>query len=175
MNGRTLMSLACGVAALCAAPVSTAARDGSAAQQRLEFSVGYTSPHALAGLHVDGGVPALRIARVRLTPAAAQRVARVPGIRFVQQVRRRKQAAEPALQLATGKSVPWEWQFTAVDENSVPEVVLRAASSVTIAVLDTGADLSAPDIAAKNPVTFSARTGTSDVRDTAGHGTFVAA
>jgi subtilisin family serine protease len=53
--------------------------------------------------------------------------------------------------------------------------VQRAASSVTIAVVDTGADVSAPDNAARNPTTFTPRTGTADVRDNVGHGTFVAA
>jgi subtilisin family serine protease len=53
--------------------------------------------------------------------------------------------------------------------------VLRAASGITIAVIDTGADASAPDIADKHPVTYDARSRTSDVADTNGHGTFVAA
>jgi subtilisin family serine protease len=56
----------------------------------------------------------------------------------------------------------------------VPDSVLRSAASITIAVIDTGADVLAPDIAAKSPVTWSTRTGTSDVRDVNGHGTFVA-
>jgi subtilisin family serine protease len=43
-----------------------------------------------------------------------------------------------------------------------------------IAVVDTGADLSAPDLAAKSPRTFNVRTGRRDVTDTNGHGTFVA-
>ena len=46
---------------------------------------------------------------------------------------------------------------------------------MTIAVVETGADVSAPDLAAKRPVAFNPRTRTSDVRDTVGHGTLVAA
>jgi subtilisin family serine protease len=45
---------------------------------------------------------------------------------------------------------------------------------VTIAVVDTGADVAAPDIAAKAPSTWNTRTGSADVRDPNGHGTFVA-
>src|SRR5207302_1815628 len=51
--------------------------------------------------------------------------------------------------------------------------VLRAASAVTIAVVDTGADVTAPDIAAKSPVMWNVTGPT--VADTVGHGTFVAA
>ncbi len=87
----------------------------------------------------------------------------------------RTDAAEPGLQTASGKSAAWEWQFNAVHEDDVPDWVLRAASSITIAVIDTGADVNAPDIAAKNPVVISPRTGSTDVRDAIGHGTFVAA
>ena len=102
-------------------------------------------------------------------------LSRLPGIRFVERVAERTNAAEPGLQAATAKGTPWEWQFTAAREDRVPDWVERAASSVTIAVVDTGADVSAPDIAAKNPTTYSPRTGTAEVRDTVGHGTFVAA
>ena len=120
-------------------------------------------------------VPALRIARVRLAAGSASRLSAAPGIRFVQRVTQRTNASEPGLQAASGHDAAWEWQFTAAHEDAVPDWVLRAASSVTIAVVDTGADLSAPDIAAKNPVVFSPRTGGTDVRDAIGHGTFVAA
>jgi subtilisin family serine protease len=41
-------------------------------------------------------------------------------------------------------------------------------------VIDTGADLGAPDLAAKDPAAYNTRTGTGDVSDTNGHGTFVA-
>ena len=38
--------------------------------------------------------------------------------------------------------------------NEVPEEILRAASTVKIAVIDTGADVTHPDLAAKNPETW---------------------
>ena len=102
-------------------------------------------------------------------------MSRLAGIRFVDRVARRADAAEPGLQTVTGKDTAWEWQFAATHEDAVPDWVLRAASAITIAVVDTGADLSAPDIESKGPVSFSPRTGATDVRDTMGHGTFVAA
>jgi subtilisin family serine protease len=68
----------------------------------------------------------------------------------------------------------WEWQYHAIHEDAVPAEVMRAAASVQIAVIDTGADLTAPDIAAKSPQTYNTRTGNGDVRDVNGHGTFVA-
>jgi len=51
--------------------------------------------------------------------------------------------------------------------------VLEAAAAITIAVVDTGADIHAPDLAAKSPATWSVLRHTSDVTDYQGHGTFV--
>jgi len=181
MKGRVLASFACLVMVLCASGTASACRDGAATNRVGDFSVGYASPGALrtavAAQHtrVVRVLPALRIAQIRLAVSAAAQLSRQPGIRFVERVATRTDAAEPGLQAVTGKSAALEWQFTATHEDEVPDWVLRAASSVTIAVVDTGADLSAPDLAAKSPVSFSPRTGTADVRDTVGHGTFVAA
>jgi subtilisin family serine protease len=52
--------------------------------------------------------------------------------------------------------------------------VLGAAASIRIAIIDTGADVAAPAIAARSPKTYNVRTGTSSVADANGHGTFVA-
>jgi thermitase len=181
MKRRACVLFACGVAALCATATASACRFGGGAPQVVDYSVGYASLDAFrtaaAREHatVAARVPSLRVAQVRLARNAAAPLSRLPGIRFVQPVAKRFDAAEPALQAAVGTSSAWEWQFTAAHEDAVPDRVLRAASDVTIAVIDTGADLAAPDIAAKNPITFSPRTGTPDVRDSVGHGTFVAA
>jgi subtilisin family serine protease len=177
MTGRIVVTFACAATALCAAASSPAHTfDGASAQA--EYSVGYTTPQALraaAGTAVDSRIRALRIARVRLAPKDASRVAKRPGIRFVQRVTKRVSQTEPGLQAVLGKSSAWEWQFAAARVDSVPDSVLRAASAVTIAVIDTGADLGAPDIAAKSPVVYGQRSRNSDVRDNVGHGTFVAA
>ena len=68
-----------------------------------------------------------------------------------------------------------QWQYAAIGADRVPDDVARAAAAYTIAVIDTGADLDAPDLAAKSPAAWSIRSGSSDVADRNGHGTFVAA
>lgn len=66
------------------------------------------------------------------------------------------------------------WQLQATHTTGVPADVLHEAAAVTIGIVDTGADVTAPELAARNPATWNTRTGTTDVRDTNGHGTFVA-
>ncbi|HET7146596.1 MAG TPA: S8 family serine peptidase [Gaiellaceae bacterium] len=73
-----------------------------------------------------------------------------------------------------GAATAYEWQYAATNADQVPDEVLRAASRITIAVVDTGADLAAPDLAAKAPRTYNARSGRGAVVDANGHGTFVA-
>ena len=79
----------------------------------------------------------------------------------------------PAPVLAAGVSA-FEWQLQATQESAVPDAVLQAASSVRIAVIDTGADLTAPALAAVHPLAHDAITGATLVTDANGHGTFVA-
>ena len=73
--------------------------------------------------------------------------------------------------LATGGS---GWQLSAIDESSVPSSVLHAAAHVEIAVVDTGADLTVPELGVRAPGAYDVLTRTADVRDPNGHGTFVA-
>jgi hypothetical protein len=177
MTGRIVVTFACAATALCAV-ASSPARTFDGAFAHAEYNVGYTTPQALraaVGTGVESRIRALRIARVRLAPEDASRVAKRPGIRFVQRVTQRVDQTEPGLQAVLGKSSAWEWQFAAARVDTVPDSVLRAARAVTIAVIDTGADLGAPDIAAKSPVAYGQRSQSSDVRDNVGHGTFVAA
>jgi serine protease len=89
-------------------------------------------------------------------------------------LRARRAATEPALSAHPAFRAPYEWQFQATHANAVPASVLRAAAAVTIAIIDSGADLSAPDIAAKRPQTFNVLSGDATVKDRVGHGTFVA-
>src|SRR5919201_2087331 len=144
------------------------------------YAVGFSSHPTLAAA-VDGQgtvvrlVHAIRVAEVRSADRDfTARVRRSPGIRFVQLVRPRESAIEPALVTPPGFATPFEWQFGVVDEELVPQSVLRAAAAVTIAIIDTGADLTAPDLAAKQPRAYNLRLGNADVRDVNGHGTFVA-
>jgi subtilisin family serine protease len=139
------------------------------------ITVGYSTPAALQGLHVVFRIDPLRAAEVSGASAAQLRAR--PGIRWVQPTSARLVAAVPQLILTPAQTnvedVP-EWEFPATHSNLVPKWVTRAAASVTIAVIDTGADLTAPDLAAKSPVTYSVVTGDATVTDAIGHGTFVA-
>jgi subtilisin family serine protease len=153
---------------------------GAGASARPLLAVGYTSPSALRAVvagraEVVRAYPRLHIATVRAASAGfAAAARRTPGIRYIERVRPRVSAAEPALFGATAVGAPFEWQYAAAHVDTVPAATLRAASAVTIAVIDTGADLAAPDLAAKAPRTYNVHTGGADVRDTIGHGTFVA-
>jgi subtilisin family serine protease len=149
-----------------------------------EASIGYSSPADLNSAlarnpaRIVRRLPALRVVQVRPagdTASFAARVAALRGIRFVQELAARRDRIEPALALASGRPLPWEWQYAVTREDSIDPAILRAASAITIAVIDTGADVTAPDLAAKNPTVYNERSSTSDVRDTVGHGTFVAA
>jgi len=152
----------CAVAlALLLAPAVPAAR---------VVSVGYDSPAALRGLHVLAALPALHVAEVSTTDLAGLRAR--PGIRFVQTTVPRHHLGGSIVVAPTALAA--EWEFTATRSNLVPAAVQRAAASITIAVVDTGADLSAPEIAAKSPTTYNSVTGKDQVSDDTGHGTFVA-
>jgi subtilisin family serine protease len=160
-----LSCIAATVATLSVVPIATADR---------VVSVGYRTPAALHGLHLVANVAALRTAEVRVPNARAERALRSrPGIRYAQRVVSRVQADAPAVPSSAVLAVP-EWQWTAVHANLVPAWVQQAAHSVTIAVVDTGADVLAPSLAAKSPMTWDAATGVSTVSDSVGHGTFVA-
>jgi serine protease len=82
----------------------------------------------------------------------------------------RESLGEPAL-VPAGGLVP-EWQWPATRSDLVPAWVQRAASRITIAVVDTGFDPNAPDLRAKQPTVFDVTGG--DGVDVVGHGTFVA-
>ena len=101
-------------------------------------------------------------------------VSALPGITFVSGLRVRSFQSEPALLSSFRPGLPYEWQYVATRTNEVPDRVLRAAAGVKIAVIDTGADLSHPDLAAKDPETWDVVKKRTDVRDLNGHGTFVA-
>jgi len=130
-------------------------------------TVGYATPSSLHGLRVVSRIPELHTAEIRLSGRGAEyRLRARPGLRFVEHVRIRRHAGAPP--------VPAEWQWTATHADLVPSWVLAAAAGKTIAIVDTGADLTAPTLAAKNPVAFDVVTGSADVHDVVGHGTFVA-
>jgi subtilisin family serine protease len=79
-------------------------------------------------------------------------------------------ALAAALAVASGSG----WQLKAIDDAAIPSGVLHASAHVEIAVIDTGADLSVAEIAARTAGTHDVRTGSANVHDANGHGTFVA-
>ena len=122
-------------------------------------------------------LPALRVIEVRPrgdVERYAARLAAEPGIVGVERVAPRRSLVEPAL-VAAPAGVPLQWQYSAVHADQVSPEIAQAAAKLTIAVIDTGADLGAPDLAAKAPLVHSVRAGSPDVTDRNGHGTFVAA
>jgi hypothetical protein len=160
-----------------------AALAGSATAAVPRFSIGYSSEPALeaAVARAHGTVvrrlPTLHIAEVQPQGPPlrfAARIACLPGIRTVEPVAARVVRAEPALAARLANGLPLEWAFEATQSDAVPVSILVAAGAFTIAVVDTGADLTAPDLAAKTPTGFNIRNGSTDVRDGNGHGTFVA-
>lgn len=158
----------------CLAAALLAFMPGRAAAADRLLSVGYRTPAALHGLTVVERIPALRTAEVRVSGARAERALRArPGIRFVQRVVARYHAGDPSLPASSSATVP-EWQWSAVHEDQVPAWVLNQAARITIAIVDTGADVTVPSLASKSPVTWNVVTGTAAVSDTVGHGTFVA-
>jgi subtilisin family serine protease len=173
-----------GIAALVAAGTiaTTPGRSVSTRVSTGQLSVGYTTEAALArALRPTDAVvvrklKALRIVELRVPDGArvAAQLRGAPGIRFVETPKARVSVAEPALSVASVSSSALEWHYRAIRSDAVPEAVLRAASSIQLAVIDTGADLTAPDLAAKAPDAYNTRTANGDVRDVNGHGTFVA-
>jgi len=121
-------------------------------------------------------LPDVRSVEVRPTDVRifAAGVSRLSGITSVETPEPRFSASEPGLTAMYSAGVPYQWQYTATRVSAVPDAVLRAAAGVKIAIVDTGADVTAPDLAAKTPETYNIFNGSTDVRDYHGHGTFVA-
>jgi subtilisin family serine protease len=182
---RLITAAAVALSAFAASAGAASASSGeaeTAAWPRGLAVVQYSSPQALAAAlarapaQVVRRVPALGVAEVRPHGGVgrfAALVSQLPGIVRVDSVVTRASAVEPALAPAPNGAV-LQWQYAATHAQNVPDAILRAASAITVAVIDTGADLSAPDIAAKRPAAWSVRSGSATVDDANGHGTFVA-
>ena len=176
----------CGIAVLATFVITGAAMPGSSRNAPAASAVGsaavsYTSEGALQQAlqrhpaRVVRRIPALRVAELRPVGDVARfslEIAREPGITHVEGTATRQSAAEPSL--TASPDAAFQWQYAATHADVVPEAVIHAAAGITIAVIDTGADLAAPDIAAKAPLTYNVRTKGAAVSDPNGHGTFVA-
>src|ERR687888_1082353 len=156
----------CAVAVLAALGLPGAVAPAKASAPK-RLVVAYRSTAELARLDV-------RV--VRRIPALHSAVVEAPGGLEGQApvLRRALTVDSPALAPTYQPGVAWEWQWDAANMNAVPDSVERAAGRVTIAVIDSGADVNAPDLAHKVPQTWSVLSRSQRVRDTLGHGTFVA-
>jgi subtilisin family serine protease len=169
------------IVATAGAAMPESARHSEQPQSTASAVVSYTSEPALRRAlarhpaRVVRTIPALGVAEVR--PAAdlagfSRELAREPGITHIERTTGRYSRAEPSL--ATSPDNAFQWQYAATHADVIPAAVTQAAAQMTIAVIDTGADLAAPDLAAKAPLSYSVRTKRAAVTDPNGHGTFVA-
>ena len=168
-------------AALClTAAAGHPATSGPARHTRQTVEVRYTSRAALRRAvaarpaELVRLVAPLRVAELRPSRAAgayARQIRRAAGIAGARLTVPRRPVD---LQQASADDVAGEWQYYSVGVERVPRWVAAAAARLTIAVVDTGADVTSPALAHKVRGTYNARTGRRRVRDTNGHGTFVA-
>lgn len=178
------ISGAIAAAFLLAGPASPAVDQGTrTAWPQGSAVVSYTGERALESAlarhpaAVIRRLPALNVVEVRPRGDVgryAARLAAEPGIVGVERTAPRRSLVEPAL-VAAPAGEPFQWQYAAVHADQVSPQIEEAAARLTIAVIDTGADLSAPDLAAKSPLTHSVLVRGTGVTDRNGHGTFVAA
>lgn len=165
----------------------------SASAHRSEFTpgkwpsdtvlIGYSSEQALEtalrgrNARVVARVPTLHTVAVDPSGDAASfasDLAGAGGIDFVQAPVPRRHFVEPGLAPAAVPGGSYQWQYALTGADRVPDRIARSAAGVRIAVVDSGADLSAPDLEAKRPLTYNAVNNSRDVADPVGHGTFVA-
>ena len=173
--GRLALPLVLGVILL-----ATSAAAGQAQTGGRVVLVGYKTPAALRGaLDASGGrllrqLPQIRVAVVQVPAAGGTATLRgSAGIGYVADPVERRQLAEPALAPAAVPGGAYEWQYAATHLDQLSAADLAAAAPITIAVIDSGADMTAPDLAAKSPAAWSVLYGSTDVSDVVGHGTFV--
>ncbi len=116
-------------------------------------------------------IPALRVAEVRPTGDTTRYIRslrRASGIVAARPAVARAEADAPGLTLGVvstpaGGAYEWQWYATGVDR--VPAAILAAAARTTIAIVDTGADLSTPALAGKVRAAYDVRSGSSSVAD----------
>jgi subtilisin family serine protease len=176
------VALALWLAALCGA--STTSTGNHSRWNRIELV--YASPGALRRALRANPARVLRL----LTPLHAAEVRplgdaqaylrairRMPGISAARPVIDQSASSDQEHTLGatpTPYGEAYEWQYYATGVDRVPPTVLAAARDITIGVVDTGADLTAPDLSGRIVGVYNARTGAQNVTDLNGHGTFVA-
>ena len=127
-----------------------------------------------SGATVRQRIPQLGAVTIDVPAVAATRVAealrRRGDVRDVAPVRQRRVHAVP-------NDPAWATaQSSYLSQVNAPAAwdVTHGSADVLIAVVDSGVDVNHPDLSAKIAGAYNAVTGTADVTDTVGHGTFVA-
>jgi subtilisin family serine protease len=118
---------------------------------------------ALGALAGRAPSPARLVAALRVDPRVA----------YVEPDLRLRVSAEPFDAVDPDIGRPYTWAYGAV--NAGPAIAAAGGGSARlVAVIDTGADETHPDLAANLVPGIDSRDGSADVRDFLGHGTFVA-
>jgi subtilisin family serine protease len=157
---------------------SIAARDG-----RTRLLVGARSHDDLPAVHAAlrrlGARPEVfeTIGVVAATvTSGADAVARLrhdPRVAYIERDRTVRLAADPFDVVDPATGVKYTWAYDAVRAGDAIAAA-GGGSRRTIAVLDTGVDLGHPDLVGRVARRFDTATGSRDVTDFVGHGTFVA-
>lgn len=181
LHARTPRRLPALLAAALAGAAILAPNGSTSRAETTRAVVGFHSNAELAraltrfpGARIVRRLPHMKTVEVEL-PGRASELDGLPGIAFSQAPLERTTKVDTALAAALRPGVPYEWQYVATRENEVPADVLRAASAIKIGVVDTGADVTQPDLAAKSPEAWDVVHRRPGAPDRVGHGTFVAA
>lgn len=120
-------------------------------------------------------VASLGVISVRAASPAAlvEALGRDPRVAAIEPDRTFSISADPADATDPGTGIPFGWAFDTVRAGPALATV-GGGSARQVAVIDTGVDVTHPDIGPHVVRTFNSTDGSGDARDGVGHGTFVA-
>lgn len=159
-------------------PLPAATRAKGTVRLAVTFAPGADADAVLATVRGDGAkvarrIPQLRVVSVEVPALAATRIATAlahrPGVTDVSPVQAREYAYVPD-DTAYATSQP----YLATVNAPAAWDVSKGDAGTLIAIVDSGVDVAHPDLAGKVAASHNAVTGTTNVTDTLGHGTFAA-